>query len=293
MRIFWAVAAPLLLTFLGGACIERGTAVVPSTPLAHPTSGTSATGQVVVSTPLAQPTSGTSATGEVVVSTPLAQPTSGTSATGEVAFGPLSFEGLYCWRTADLKRRGAFALFNPTESPVRFHVGRELGEVHPGVWRSGYEFFGDSERCRYELSINRADDGNGHLDRDYELAVIGAELPDPGDGSVDIVQRFFSDVNERNLTSLAQYADPPVTSTKLAQIVSWLFANEPIAVEVESCANPEFDYRHRSRFLVPVRWTCDVVVPYARGGGGGAGRWLMKVTHRLDDGRVLLDPGSP
>ena len=217
----------------------------------------------------------------------------------EVEIGPLLFEGLYCWTEIgdSSKRHGKFGMFNPTDRRIRFRVAGESGVGEPGEdFVSDSNFRGIEGRCEYELSIDPSDTDNEHLTDRYETTFIGQELGPPVTEAGELVENFFNDLSRRDLESLRRYTEPPLSSTMFASWISWRFANEPVAIEVTTCNDPQFDYADslNGHLLTPVLWSCDVAITYpVHSNVAGSGIRAVKVQKDLQSGRIVLEPGTP
>ena len=239
------------------------------------------------------------ANGSSQAPTPQVQATSGFSQTptpqAQAQVGPLSWGGLYCWSDVpdSSPRYGRFALFNPTEHPIRARVAGESMIVRPGEdAMSDGHFRGNEGRCEYTLSIDPSDEENDHLDSRYEVTFQGTDLLPSTEEGLRLAEQFFQDIDDRNLSALQSYTEPPLTSTGLASFVSWRSRHEPVVIELTGCDNPLLV--PKEHYLVPETWDCQLEITYAvLDGSGQSGVLRMSIEQDFQTSQVKLSPGSP
>jgi hypothetical protein len=141
------------------------------------------------------------------------------------------------------------------------------------------------------MSLSRSDAGNAHLTQDFEVWVQGVSLRAPGAYTMQLVERYFSDLNASDVTSLRMYLGPGINTSTIASLIAWRKAVNPLEFQLRSCT-PRFHYPDTPNDTVRIMsWRCEasvVLVDYHT--TAGSSTWTGAVVFDYVADRVMLTP---
>ena len=210
----------------------------------------------------------------------------------ERALGPLLSQGAFCWH--DLESGIVylrFALFNPTQSAVRFRIdpyGTGIVRAFEGTMTDPLDISTIKE-CRYKVEVRRNDEGNSYLGEDYELLLDGVTIHAPVRASIRLVRRYFSDLQRGNLDSMQAYVDTTNSVQGLGASIAWREGISPVKFSVTNCS-PRFEHVALSRgSFAALAYDCSVSVTYSDlSEPPGSGTWSGLVTSDYVEKKMTL-----